>query len=124
MTGFDPLLGELLEISRQIDTATGAERQRLEERREELRTQARKADLSRMDPAALQAEVQRLRRRLTELDAERVQIPRWQRYAGTFSDPEAAGRNINQKIDEANAPERASLEERIAHIEEALDDGR
>lgn len=116
----DPILTELLEISRLIADAAGGERERLEERREQLRAEARRADLSRASPEALQADLERLHRRLGELESERVQIPRWQRYAGTFSDPEAAGRNINRRIDEANAPERDSLERRIAYIEEEL----
>jgi hypothetical protein len=119
----DETLRELRQITDELATATEDDPRRpdLLERREELRRLARAGHLAMTDPAGLQRELDHLRKRLSALERERVQIPKWQKQAGGYlTDPEAAGRDINRKLDKINAPERAVLEQRIAEIESAL----
>lgn len=120
----DDVLEELRSVADALAGASGAEREALEARRTDLRRRARLAHLALTGPAALAAELGHLRRRLAALDGERLQVPAWQARLGRrLTDPEAAGREINRRLDEATAPERASIEERIAEIEEILGEG-
>jgi len=119
----DDTLRELQQITDELATAADDDprRQDLLERREELRRLARAGHLAMADPAGLERELNHLRKRLATLERERVQIPKWQKQAGGYlTDPEAAGREINRKLDQINAPERATLEQRIAEIESTL----
>ena len=91
------------------------------ERRETLRAHARDNHVALNNPALLQQELKHLRQRLTALDRERVQIPKWQKYTGGYlTDPAASGHEINRKLDNFNADARAALERRVAEIEAVL----
>lgn len=118
---------QVLEELRQITTELAAvhhddsARADLLERRDQLRDLARLTHLALAGSSALERELEHLRRRLADLDRERVQIPKWQQYTGgRLTDPEAAGRGINRKLDTLNALDRASLERRAADIEAML----
>lgn len=117
----DEIFAELTEVSRMLFEARGEERARLEEKRDELRERARLVHLAMSDPRTLATELAHARRRLAELEGERLQIPTWQRHVGgRLTDPAASGREINRRLDEATAPERAALESRVEVIAKLL----
>ncbi len=119
----DEVLHELQQITSDLAAMDDEDPARadLVERQDRLRYSARMTHLALSGPAALESELKHLRRRLADFDRERVQIPRWQKEAGYFSDPTAAGREINRKLDEFNALDRATLERRAAEIEAMLE---
>jgi len=119
----DEVLQELQQITRELAAMDENDPARADllERRERLRQSARMTHLALSGSSALESELKHLRRRLADFDRERVQIPRWQREAGYFSDPTAAGREINRKLDKLNALDRATLERRAAEIETMLE---
>ncbi|MDX1384796.1 MAG: hypothetical protein R3190_14180 [Thermoanaerobaculia bacterium] len=119
----DETLRELARISVALETASGPERASLEERREHLRRRVRLAALAALGVEALENEATHIRKRLAAFEAERVGIPRWQSATGgKLTDPRAAGHEINRKLDEATAAERASLQARLGEIEDVLAD--
>ena len=72
----------------------------------------------------LRRELGHAQARLDELDREPVQIPNWQKQmGGRLTDPAAAGAEINRRLNEFNATERESLEQRIDEIQRILDEG-
>ncbi|MDJ0496481.1 MAG: hypothetical protein QNJ89_01530 [Acidimicrobiia bacterium] len=97
----------------------------LEARREELRQEARAVSDAGRGSDDLQRELEHLRERIAELDAERVEVPAWQQTltaGGRLSliDPVADAARINEAIDRATAHDRAAIVARIAHLEEVL----
>ncbi len=101
------------------------QRVRLEARREELRREARAISDAGRGSDDLRMELEHLRERIAELDAERVEVPAWQQTltAGgrrSLIDPVADAARINEAIDNATAHDRAAIVARIAHLEEVL----
>ena len=120
----DAVLQKLREIAARLDEARGANRDDLLRQRDELRSLARTNHLLLSDPDTLRRELAHAQARLDELDREPVQIPNWQKHTGgRLSDPAAAGVQINRRLNEFNATERESLEQRIDEIQQILDDG-
>lgn len=123
----DDVLRELVEISSRLDALPDGhpEAEALIGRRAELRAMAAERLAGASSPETLRMELKHLHRRLAALDGERVRVPKWQQQVGgKLTDPEAAGREINRRIDAANAAERRSLELRISQIRSILDDER
>ena len=125
----DQIFDELRTLSVQLDALQpdAPERVALELRRDSLRRQAQTAANATRHQGTLLAELQHLRTRLADLDAEHVEVPAWQRTLtanGRFSltNPVADAARINAFLDEANAHTRAAILARIDQIEEALDE--
>lgn len=101
------------------------QRAQLEARRDALRRAAQAAADAGRSSNNLRTELEHLRGRLAELDAERVEVPAWQKRltaGGRLSliDPVADAARINEAIDAATAHDRAAIVARIGHIEEVL----
>lgn len=101
------------------------DRARLEARRDALRREAQTTSDARLNPDNLRRELEHLRVRLADLDAERVEVPNWQKTltAGgrlALVNPVADAARINEAIDKASAPDRAAIITRIEHIEDVL----
>ena len=119
----DETLREVKRIADVLATlaADDPRREALVQRRDELRVAARDMALAGRPVAALQKELSRLRARRAALDSEKVQIPKWQKQTGGyFTDPEAAGSRINEKLDLVNKREIESIERAIQEIERVL----
>jgi hypothetical protein len=125
----DQVFNELRRIRGRLDTLQpgASERAALEARRDELRRQAAATSNATRSMGTLRIELDHLRTRLADLDAERVEVPAWQRRLtadGRFclTNPLADAARINAVMDEATAHDRAAILARIAEIEEALDE--
>ncbi len=125
----DQLFDELRSLRSQLDALQpdAPERAALESRREELHRMAEAASNAARNKGTLRTELQHLQTRLADLDAERVEVPEWQRRLtanGRFAliDPVADAARINTALDEATKHDRAAILARILQIEEALDE--
>ena len=123
----DQIFEELRALVAQLETLEpdSSARARLEARRDALRREAQTTSDSRLNPDSLRRELEHLRERLAKLDAERVEVPNWQKTltAGgrlALVNPVADAARINEAIDEATAHDRAAIVARIAHIKEVL----
>ena len=123
----DQIFEELRTLVAQLESQEldSSDRVRLEARRDALRREAQTTSDSRLNPDGLRRELEHLRERLAELDAERVEVPNWQKTltAGgrlALVNPVADAARINEAIDKATAHDRAVIVARIAHIEEVL----
>ncbi len=121
------IFDELCGIAEQLDSLQpdAAERARLELRRDTLRRQAQVVSDTGRNPDNLRRELEHLRARLSDMDAERVEVPAWQRKLtadGRLSivNPVADAARINAAIHAATAHERAAIAVRIVRIEEML----
>lgn len=119
----DEALEELRTISTELDRLPDGDARRasLLARRDRLRDAARHAADDTRDPAVLEWELDHLRRRLSELDGERIQKawPEKGNYRW-INDPSAYSRGINREIDDKTQEERAFLESRITQLEASL----
>lgn len=123
----DQIFEELRTLVAQLESLEldSSDRVRLEARRDALHREAQTTSDSRLNPDSLRRELEHLRERLAELDAERVEVPNWQKTltAGgrlALVNPVADAARINEAIDKATAHDRAVIVARIAHIEEVL----
>ena len=123
----DQIFEELRTLVAQLESLEldSSDRVRLEARRDALHREAQTTSDSRLNPDSLRRELEHLRERLAELDAERVEVPNWQKTltAGgrlALVNPVADAARINEAIDKATAHDRAAIVARIAHIEEVL----
>lgn len=98
-------------------------RERLLKRRDRIHDAARSTADGTRDPAILAYELVHLRRRLAELDGERIGES-WPERGNRhwINDPSAYARGINRELDAKTEEERAFLEERIAQLEASLED--
>ena len=123
----DQIFEELRGLAAQLDLLQpdSPERKRLETRRDSLRRQAQVVSDAGRDPDNLRRELEHLRARLSDMDAERIEVPAWQRKltaGGRLSlvNPVADAARINAAIDAATAHDRAAVIARIVWIEELL----
>ena len=128
MTAFDDEafreLGQIAAALTELPEGDPA-RAALVKRRQQLRAAARRRQLAERDPRDLTSELAHLRKRRADLEAEKVQIPKWQELTGgRLTDPEAAGSLINKRLDEVNAAEVDAIESRIADLAHVLGEDR
>ena len=123
----DELLDELSAITARLEELPpeSPERSRLELQRDNLRETARRTADAARNLDSLRTELVHLRRRLAAFEADKVEVPDWQvalTRGGRFSltDPVADAARINDAMDAATALDRASIEARIADLEETL----
>ncbi len=119
----DELLTEIVKLTAGIEAADpgSTERERLEERRDSLRTLARTARDNARSDADLENELGTLLRRLAHID-DRPIDKGWTEKTNYrwFNDPGAYSSQINRKINEQDEDERADIVKRIAEIEAVL----
>ena len=123
----DELLDELSAITARLEELApdSPERSRLELQRDQLRATARRTADAARNLDNLRTELDHLRSRLAAFESDKVDVPDWQialTRGGKFSltDPVGDAARINDAMDAATALDRASIEARIADLEETL----
>ena len=116
----DALLARIRALSDQIALlGEGMERSELEERRDQLRAEARLlADSSRLE-SNLEAELAAVEEQLATLEDAAIK-PAWQERFRFINDPSAYRRRINESLDANEAANREDLERRHGELLEAL----
>ena len=116
----DTLLARIRVLSDQIaQLDEGMERSELEERRDQLRAEARLlADSSRLE-SNLEAELAAVEEQLATLESAAIK-PAWQERFRIINDPSAYRRRINESLDANEAANREDLERRRSELLEAL----
>lgn len=123
----EEILAELNQIRIALDglPAESGQRAELEKRRSDLRTAARQAADATRHTTTLQAELDHLERRLAEMDREKINVPAWQlaMTSGgklTVNDPAAYASRLNEALEDANAGDRAQIEDRVSQLNRIL----
>jgi len=124
-TTVDELLAQIIAITAQIEAADPdtAHYERLQDRREELRTAAQRAGDAARSDAGLLNELGTLERRLEEIDDRPIGKSFMEktnyRY---YNDPGAYSSQINRMINQQDETERESITQRIAEIKLEIKD--
>lgn len=115
----DELLTEIMAISRELDDPNiGASRRRqLNSRRDALRATAQKAADATRHPRSVEAEIEMLESRLTEIGRMQISKGHSEKYLGrTIQDPSAYSLNINRTLADQHEAEVADITARLAHL--------
>jgi len=116
----DAALAEIRRVGDQIEAmAPGPERQVLEDKREELRDQARLAADAARPLTHLRAELHNVEEQLEAMDAALIKPAMNESYK-IITDPSAYRRRINDRIEEGEAGRRTALRERQAELLAAI----
>ncbi len=119
-SAIDELLAEIRALGNRIaDLDEGPERSRLEERREQLRAEARLLTDSSRPKTNLEAELATVEQQLTEIEAVAIK-PAWTEQYRLINDPSAYRRRINESLDANQAARRQQLAQRRTELLAAL----
>ncbi len=119
-SAIDELLAEIRALGARIaELDEGAERSGLEERREQLRADARLLTDSSRPKINLEAELAAVNQQLAEIETVAIK-PAWTEQYRLINDPSAYRRRINESLDANEAARRQQLAERRAELLAAL----